>query len=175
MQRLIGALALLFYQLALVPAVLAAEKPAAGAPAAIYRGAYFDIRYPAAFKPRPLDQPLARESSAASFASPDGDMEFYVFSPQWGGDAPGIALEPKAEVETDRKSAAGKSSGVAGKFTWFTIAARDKTYTRSYQQFVADDGSIHWVIGMKYKSAAALQRYRDDYAKFKGSLRQLAD
>lgn len=142
---------------------------------AIYKGAWFEIKYPANFKARALDTTKPTESSAATFSSPDGAMEFYIFSPQWGGEAPGIALVPAAEVETSRKTEKGKSSGVEGVYTWSTISAKDKSYTRVFQDFLAADGSIHWVIGMKYKSDAALQRYKSQYVGFKASLRQLAD
>lgn len=142
---------------------------------ATYKGAWFEIKYPADFKVRALDAAKPKESNAATFSSPDGGMEFYIFSPQWGGEAPGIALDPGSEVETNRKSEKGKSSGVDGVYTWRTISAKDKSYTRVLQDFLATDGSIHWVIGMKYKSEAALHKYQPQYAKFKASLRQLAD
>ena len=102
-------------------------------------------------------------------------MTFYIFSPQWAGDAPGIALDAAKETEISRKTEAGKSSGVTGTYTWTTIAAKDKSYTRTYQDFLATDKSIHWVIGMKYQSDAVLQQHKAAYAAFKGSLRQLAD
>ncbi|MCY7389019.1 MAG: hypothetical protein LH481_13325 [Burkholderiales bacterium] len=132
----------------------AGDAPA-GAKQTTYKGAYFEIKYPADFKARAIDATKAKESSAATFSSPDGDMEFYIFSPQWGGDAPGIALDPSRETETRRKTDKGKSSGVAGVYSWVTISARDKSHTRVYQDFLAEDASIHWVIGMKYKSDAA--------------------
>lgn len=145
------------------------------AKAAIYRGAYFEVQYPADFKAAPLEGAKPRESKGATFTSPDDAMTFYLFSPQWSGEAPGIALDPSREIEISRKSDAGKSSGVAGTFTWTTIAAKDKTYTRTYQDFLASDGSIHWVIGMRYRDDAALQKYRAAYGKFKESLRQFGD
>jgi hypothetical protein len=142
---------------------------------ASYKGKFFEVQYPANFKVRVLDAAKARESNAATFASADGSMEFYVFSPQWAGDAPGIALDGAREIEVSRDTKPGKSSGVAGTFTWTTIAAKDKSYTRRYQDFLATDGSIHWVIGMKYRGEADLARYQAEYAKFKASLKQLAD
>lgn len=142
---------------------------------ATYKGAWFEINYPANFKAHALDAAKPKQSNAATFTSHDGAMEFYIFSPQWGGDAPGIALLPATEVEISRKSEKGKSSGVEGVYTWSTVSAKDKSYTRVFQDFLAADGSIHWVIGMKYKSDTALQRYKSQYARFKASLRQLAD
>lgn len=53
--------------------------------------------------------------------------------------------------------------------------AKDKSCTRIYLDFLATDASIHWVIGMKYKSDAALQQYKALNVKFKASFRQHAD
>jgi hypothetical protein len=145
------------------------------AQSAIYRGAYFEVQYPADFKVSPLESAKPHESKGATFTSPEGAMTFYLFSPQWAGEAPGIALDASRETEISRKSESGKSSGVAGTYTWTTIAAKDKSYTRIYQDFLARDGSIHWVIGMKYRDEAALQKYRAAYGKFKASFRQFGD
>jgi hypothetical protein len=152
-----------------------AQSKASSAESTTFRGAYFEIKHPKDFVAKPLDAKVAKEASAATFSSPDGAMTFYIFSPQWGGDAPSIALDTSREVEASRKAEKGKSSGVEGKYTWTTIAAKDKSYTRIYQDFLATDGSIHWVIGMKYKSDAVLQQYKSQYAAFKTSLRQLSD
>jgi len=142
---------------------------------ASHKGKFFEVQYPANFKVRVLDAAKAGDSNAATFASADGAMEFYVFSPQWAGEAPGIALDAAREIEVSRDTKPGRSSGVAGAFTWYTIAARDKSYTRRYQDFLATDGSVRWVMGMKYRSEADLGRYQAEYAKFKASLKQLAD
>jgi hypothetical protein len=163
------------------PAAMRGEsKPApsaskASAETSNFRGNYFEIKYPKDFTARPLDAKIAKEANAATFTSPDGAMSFYIYSPQWGGDAPNIALDASKEVEVSRKADKGKSSGVEGKYTWISIAAIDKSYTRIYQDFMANDQSIHWVIGMKYKSDAVLQQYKTQYAAFKASLKQLGD
>ena len=136
---------------------------------------FFKVNYPPTYKAQPLEAKTMKESSAATFTSPDGAMQLYIFSPQWGGDAPGIALNAAKEAETAKKTEPGKSSGVAGTYTWQTITAKDKSYTRTYQTFKANDDSIYWVIGMKYKDDAALAKYRADYARFKSSLEQFAD
>lgn len=140
-----------------------------------YRGKSFKVSYPAGWKAQPLEAKTAKESNAATFTSPDGAMQFYVFSPQWDGEPPGIALDAAKETETAKKSDRGMSSGVQGTFTWTTIAAKDKSYTRTYQSFKAKDEPIHWVIGMKYANEAALAKHRADYARFKASLEQYAD
>jgi hypothetical protein len=175
MTTLFRNLALLIAGLTLLISPLVTAQSAAPARVSKYRGAFFEVKYPSNFTARSLDATKARESSAATFSAPDSSMEFYIFSPQWAGDAPGIALVPAKETEVARKSEKGKSSGVEGTFTWTTIAAKDKSYTRLYQSFLAEDKSINWVIGMKYSSEEALAAYRAQYAQFKASLVQLAD
>ncbi|MBL8514189.1 MAG: hypothetical protein JNJ55_09395 [Betaproteobacteria bacterium] len=152
-----------------------AAAPAAEAKEKTYRGKFFEVRHPADFVAVPLAVPRAAESDAATFTSPDQSVTFYVYSPQWAGEAPGIALDAQKETEVERRSAPGKSSGVAGTFTWTTLAAKDKSYTRSYQRFEANDKSIHWVIGLKYANADVLKRHEAAYARFKATLVQLAD
>ena len=140
-----------------------------------YRGKFFEIQYPASFAAQPIDVAKEAESDAATFSAPDQSATFYVFSPQWAGEAPRIALDASKEIEVERRTGKGKSSGVDGSFTWITIAAKDKSYTRTYQSFKAIDEPIHWVIGMKYSNDEALAKYRADYARFKQSLQQFAD
>lgn len=140
-----------------------------------YRGKFFEIQYPASFAVQPIGDAAAAKSDAAAFTAPDQSATFYVFSPQWAGEAPGIALDTQKEVEVERRTGKGKSSGVEGEFTWITIAAKDKKYTRSYQRFDAGDKSICWVIGLQYSSVEALKRHQAAYVRFKASLVQLAD
>lgn len=140
-----------------------------------YRGKSFKVSYPPGWKTQTLGAKSPKESDAATFTAPDGTMQLYVFSPQWDGEPPAIAMDAAKETETARKSEPGKSSGVPGTFTWHTITAKDKSYTRTYQTFKGKEEPIHWVIGMKYANEAALTKHRADYARFKGSLEQYAD
>ncbi len=162
-----------------VPALAQANKPDAkqAAPAKwpAYQGKSFKVDYPAGWKPQTLVASTPAESDSAIFASPDGQMQFYIFSPQWDGTPPGIAIDAVKEVETARKTEPGISSGIKGHYTWYTIAAKDKSYSRTYQSFKAISEPVHWVIGMKYANDAALGTYRADYARFKKSLEQFAD
>lgn len=147
-----------------------ARKPAVSR-GLTYRGRFFEIQYPAGFQARSLDAAKPSESNAATFAAPDGAVEFYVFSPQWGGEAPGIAFDPKSETQAARTSEKAKG----GTLTWITYTAKDKSYTRTYQDSVSKDGDVHWVIGLKYRTEADSARYKPQYLAFKASLRQLAD
>lgn len=73
-----------------------------------YKGAWFDIEYPASFK---VENSLKSSTSSegfdsAFFTSPDGKVQFYIFSPQWSGKPGDIKiqenekmLETKAETQ----------------------------------------------------------------------------
>ena len=47
-----------------------------------FRGSWFDIEYPENFTARPT----ALTTDEAYFLSPDGTVEFFVYSPLWSGD-----------------------------------------------------------------------------------------
>jgi hypothetical protein len=53
----------------------------------LYKGAWFDIMYPAGFTVRPSikSSTSAEGYDSVFFASPDGKVEFYISSPQWRG------------------------------------------------------------------------------------------
>ena len=137
----------------------------------LFQGAWFDIMYPAEFFPKVIKKsaPKADKADAVIFSSPDRLVEFYIFSPQWDGIAPGIEISPITEKLDSEKSSKFKD----GKITWFTISSRKGEYIRSYQAFKSD--SIHWVIGIKYKDKNAYDQYKKQYLFFKKSLQQYAD
>jgi hypothetical protein len=137
-----------------------------------YRGAWFAISYPAGFTVRPSQKSATSTQGYDSvfFRSPDGQVEFYVYSPQWLGDPKDIELNPASEVLMDesREQANHKS------LRRVTIRAKDRSY---YKSFV-DETTGHntrTVLGIIYRDRNAYQRYRRDYLRFKQSLRQYAD
>jgi hypothetical protein len=134
-------------------------------------GAWFEVMYPAGFVPRVIQKSAAEadKADAVAFSSSDKLVEFYIYSPQWNGVAPGIEINPSTERLESEKST--KSKG--GIITWFTIKSRKGEYVRSYQDFKSE--SIHWVIGIKYKDKNAYARYKEQYLFFKKSLRQFSD
>jgi len=79
-----------------------------------FRGAWFDITYPAGFQVVPRDAPQSTpgpEPDGVSFVSPDGAVEFYVYSPQWQGES--MWLKPGAgEVVASRSSQKAKSANI---------------------------------------------------------------
>ena len=135
-----------------------------------YEGAWFSIDFPADFRERSsIPSSTADGYDSAFFVSPDGEVEFYVYSPQWGGDPGDIALDPKTERMGDQAVSAEGGKTVR---RW-TIEAKDGSYRRSYVE--TREGTVSWVIGIRYADDEALARYRGAYVRFKGSIRQLAD
>jgi len=135
----------------------------------LYKGVWFDIKYPSDFKVKPSLKLYANENEdAAWFVSPDGSVEFFVHSPQWSGTV--NLLEP-----TDQEKLAGKSTEKSGEATttWITIAAKNGSYTRSYVLTTTESTSK--VLGIKYKDQKSYDLYKQKYIDFKKSLIQYAD
>ncbi len=151
------------------------EQPLQAAPEVGYKtfqGAWFEVRYPAAFSVKPsLPSRTAEGYDSAEFVSPNESVAFYVFAPQWGGEASDIAFNPEAETLVDERT---EQQGDR-ELRWFTIAAKDGSYRRSYLETVAQQGAVKTVIGIWYRDAAALKRYQRQYQEFRDSLEQFAD
>ena len=138
-----------------------------------FRGAWFAIQYPADFTAEGSLSSATQDSEddafdSATFTSPDGTVSFYVYSPQWTGDPTDIALQ-KNEREGQRKVTRGKRHTV----TYWTIGAKDGSYTRSYQE-VREDETMY-VVGIRYTTQQAYNKYKKQYLQFKASLKQFAD
>ena len=58
---------------------------------------------------------------------------------------------------------------------WWTITANDGSYQRSYQEKSNKSQNVNWIIGVKYRNSAALEKYKKEYASFKNSIIQYAD
>jgi hypothetical protein len=137
-----------------------------------YRGAWFEIWSPPGFTVTPSLKSATSSQGydSAFFRSTDGSVEFYVFSPQWNGDPSDIAVTTEETVvASDTKESASTV------VTWYTVQAKDGTYTRTYQDSKAKDGTTRWVIGVKYTSQRAFDGNRNTYRRFKESLTQFAD
>lgn len=139
----------------------------------LFKGAWFDINYPENFTAEPsltsATNPEGYES--AVFTSPDGDVAFYIFSPQWSGEATDIAIRADEKlISKDSVYTPEKRSTI---FHW-TIEANDKSYRRSYQE-VRMDENINWIFGIKYKNEAAYDKYKEQYLAFKNSIIQYGD
>jgi hypothetical protein len=163
------------------------EAPAITTPAAVaevpplsqwptWRGTWFDIKYPLGFAARAGKAGCIAGAGcdSASFRSPDGAVEFYVYSPLWGGDpSVDIAMDPGTERLIDKQEEVTAQRTVR----WATVAAKDGSYTRSTVDIVDDNyGSpVRHAFGITYKDAATYAAWREAYLAFKGSLLQYAD
>jgi hypothetical protein len=139
-----------------------------------YTGAWFKISYPPGFKVCPSLKSLTTDGyDSAFFKSPDGKVEFYIFSPQWNGEPNDIALNSKTEKIITTKTSEVDNDMDHRKVIWTTIKAKDGSYQRSLEDTA--DETARWVFGIKYVDAKALKSYADMYRKFKKSLVQYAD
>jgi len=165
----------------------------------MYDGAFFTVKFPPDFTVRPSLRVPASPSGtepreSAFFTSPDGLVEFHVFSPQWDGEPTDIFLDPETEdlcstrTETKEhpwgKDADGYEMFIRTRLTWVTVAAKDGSYLRSYLDIRTSTASVGYpddsilsrrTFGIKYADRSAYNRYRDRYLLFRKSLCQYAD
>lgn len=138
-----------------------------------FKGAYFEVSYPAGFKARkslPSNSFEGRHDSAF-FTSADGSVEFYVFSPLWNGKPDDIELIPGSE-EIVSEDVETKGSL---KTRRVTIKAKDNSYMRSFEDTENTETNNRKVFGIKYRDRNAYNKYRPQYLTFKNSLRQFSD
>jgi hypothetical protein len=134
----------------------------------IFEGASFEIKYPANFMVKGSLKD-ADGFQSATFRSPDNLVEFYIFSPYTSGKATDIVIKPREKLSSTKSQTKGGT-----KITWWTITALDGSYSRSYQETKYNNAG-NWVIGIKYKNASALEKYKKEYAMFKTSFYTYGD
>jgi hypothetical protein len=136
-----------------------------------FSGAWFDINYPSNFKAKgSLKSYTSDGFESAIFKSPDNLVEFYIFSPQWNGEATDIEMNSKEKLSSSKSEIKGDIET-----TWWTINHSDGSYSRSYQQIYNKSQNTKWIIGVKYKNSSAREKYSKEYASFKNSLKQYTD
>jgi hypothetical protein len=152
----------------------------------LYRGTWFDVSYPATFTAAPqtptstYNRQTTVQTDEATFTSPDGKVEFFVFSPLWSGEPKDYLTVGPREGLVDEKIVENPDNGPSGgtKTRWTTIKAEDDSYYRSFvsiQRQVGTGSEVHHVFGIKYRDTAAYEAYKAEYTAFKQSLRQYAD
>jgi hypothetical protein len=155
---------LFFFTMLLVGPVIMAQTKT-------YKGGWFDINYPSNFLAiGSLKSTTSDGFDSAIFKSPDNLVEFYIFSPQWNGEATDILLNNKEKLSSSKSQINGYEET-----KWWTITSSNGSYSRSYQQKFNDSQNTKWIIGIKYKNSSALEKYKKKYALFKSSLKQYAD
>jgi len=138
----------------------------------IYHGAWFTITYPEGFIPSGSLPSFSNDGfDSVFFREPHGLVEFYVYSPQWGGVASDIMFIPAHEELISKSEAISENNKVC----WITIAAKDRSYLRSIEETRSFGGSSVKVFAIKYRDAEALSAFSNEYKEFKKSLQQTAD
>ena len=147
-----------------------------------YKGNYFSIAYPGNFR---INADEFSSADEASFVSPDNKVEFFVYSPLWGG-TPAQYLK-FADSETligERSEKHTQDDPVYDQklIRRITLKARDGSYFRSFvhtrqrnSDFSAKTSELDLVFGIKYKDKISYDHYRDAYVRFKNALVQYAD
>jgi hypothetical protein len=143
-----------------------------------YKGAWFEIKYPSGFKVRPGQKSATSTKGydSVSFASPDNNVVFYVFSPQWQGKAreTDIEINPNLEELIEQQVTKEKDQvGIIKTIKTVTVKAKDNSYVRAIRDETTDTTRL--VFGIKYKNKEFYNKYYNDYILFKKSLTQFAD
>jgi hypothetical protein len=139
----------------------------------VYKGAWFEIKYPPNFKVQPSLKSATSVNGYDSvfFLAPDREVEFYVFSPQWSGEPTDI------EMHQDRETLVSEDFEDRGEKKIRMVTVKDKagTYKRSFIDTQDTLSNTRLVFGFKYKDQPSYNKYRKDYLLFKNSLKQFAD
>lgn len=141
-----------------------------------YKGAWFEIKYPSGFTVKPGIKSTTNVVGHDSvyFISPNNNVEFYVFSPQWKGEAKEVEINPNFEQLIDQNIATEKNKfGQSKTIKVFTAKAKDNSYLRAVRDETTD--STRLIFGIKYKNKEVYNKYVNDYIVFKKSLIQFAD
>lgn len=136
----------------------------------LYKGAWFDVYYPSVFKVVPREPGAANRPDGASFLSPDGKVEFYVFSPQWSGNPTWHQKRPGEKCVSYRQQKKGTRT-----VTWVTYRAGDGSYERALEDLADATLNCRRIVAFRYRNQSAYRAYRPQYLKFKASLVQYAD
>ncbi|OGC34280.1 hypothetical protein A2311_01105 [candidate division WOR-1 bacterium RIFOXYB2_FULL_48_7] len=139
-----------------------------------YRGAWFEISYPDGFS---IQENLPSATSDNGFddvffLSPDKQITFYVFSPQWSG-TPDERIWPNLNAENIIKKFIKEDGEITS--TFFVVRAKDGSYWRIIEDQKAEETNTRRTFAFKYKDKQSYEKYRHTYEVFKGSLIQEAD
>ncbi|MBK8396693.1 MAG: hypothetical protein IPL26_15845 [Leptospiraceae bacterium] len=138
----------------------------------VYKGGWFEVEYPKEFTVKPsIPSSMPNLYDSAFFISPDKKVKFYVFSPQWSGEATDISLDPSKEIEKDTKTET--KNGM--KHKWYTFESKDGSKLRSYQETTNAEETTKLILGIEYADRESYKKNKDAYLKFKKSIKQFAD
>lgn len=138
-----------------------------------FEGAWFSIKFPENFSARNSMKSSTHSDGfdSAVFTSPDGKVQFYVFSPQWSGNPTDILVNKKTEILMDSSvEQKGKN-----KVKRWVIAANNGSYQRAYEETIDTESKTNQIFGIVYNPELYKDEYKKEYLHFKNSLVQYAD
>jgi len=143
-----------------------------------YNGEWFTIDYPTSFTAQP-DGPIEKQeeytyiiTDEARFTSPDGKVEFFVYSPLWSGEPKDyIEVADNEELVSDKTTP--EEVAPENVHRWVSVKAKDGSYQRAF--YSKKTMSTHKVFGIKYTDQEAYDKYKAAYTDFKDSLLQYSD
>jgi hypothetical protein len=146
----------------------------------VYQGNYFSIEYPSNFTASPLgpkesiDNYEFIDTDEATFTSPNGEVEFFVYSPLWGGEPKSYLQQRENEEITTEKESIDDADPIWSKtIKWVTYTDKEGKYSRSYVSTKTESTDL--VFGIKSVNDEAYKKYKAAYLRFKESLTQFAD
>ena len=146
-------------------------------------GGFFRVEYPADFTAYPPNR-KENMTDEATFVSPDGEVEFYIYSPQWNGKPRYLNKRENEIVEANKRKIVSSRDKIGyTHLTWRTYVDKHGRYNRAFlmrktncpSSNTEDDCTNITVFGIKFKNKASYNRYKKVYIKFKKSLEQYAD
>lgn len=144
-----------------------------------FNGSWFSVEFPKDFSASPLspekhiDNYSFVETDEARFTSPDGTVEFFIYSPQWSGNPKDYLIQQSNEKIVDDMEESTSDIPQSMAHRWVTFEDKDGKYTRAYNSIRTE--STHHVFGVKYTDRKSYERYKAKYMAFKKSLQQYAD
>lgn len=134
----------------------------------LFGGAGFEVSYPNTFRAVGSQRsPEKNGYESVFFTSPDGVVEFYIYSPINKGVPNDIDVKINEKI-----SPIQLTSGKTVSARFWTITAKDNSYTRAYHESIDSKTGSNWIVGIKYKSQAAYNKHKNDYLAFKKSYKK---
>jgi len=137
-----------------------------------FKGNYFSIGVPPGFVATPQgDAGGGGRHDEVSLWNAELSVEFYVYSPQWNGQAIIMEVATRAEELTSSES---KRTGNIEE-TQLTITALDKSYTRFVLSLTNVAENTNKTFGVRVPNMKVYEKIRPTYVTWKKTLTQFAD
>lgn len=136
----------------------------------VVKGAWFETNVPNGFEAQPSVSSSTSVEGFDSyfFTSPDEEVQFYIYSPQWTGSPNDIVFpNEKITVETVHNNDGSVTR------RWTLKPNRQTPYYRSFAETKSENNVL--ITGFFYKNEAAKAKYKADYDKFTQSVIQYSD